>query len=413
MSSASVVNSVAKQLGEDPRQFASSVGALPDESLNGLRIIAVAKQPERAVKLADAFSAALTASLDQRTQDSKNKQVRQQEAVITQLQQTLAAAPALSQQAVDLQNQLNQAQSDLATIQSQSPSASGFSTLQAATASPQSESTSRTARLAIGGVMGLLLGIVVALVLTRFDTRIRTKEMAEDVWGVPVLAEVPPLTRRDRSRRAIVAVNDPESFSAEVYRGLRTALVVASHVGMNQNGAGGDSESRIVLVASPGMGEGKTTTAANLAVAFAESGRRVLLLGCDLRRPELHNYLGVPATPGLTHELAKPPAERSLANIIQDTAMSGVQIAPSGDPIEHPGELLTRGLDLIRSARVSTPTSSSSTRRPSSRPTTPASSYRWPTRSWSCAGPVGRRPPPPPAVASCWIVSTRASSGWC
>ena len=82
--------------------------------------------------------------------------------------------------------------------------------------------------MAIGAIMGFLVGIVVALVLTRFDTRIRTKEAAEQAFGVQVLGEVPPLKRAHRSRKAIVAVADPESLSAEVYRGLRTALVVAS-----------------------------------------------------------------------------------------------------------------------------------------------------------------------------------------
>ena len=212
--------------------------------------------------------------------------------------------------------------------------------------------------------MGLLIGVVVALVLTRFDTRIRTKEAAEEAFGVQVLGEVPPLKRKHRSKKAVIAVADPESLSAEVYRGVRTALVVASR-GRTTTTNVPDPKRRsrqrqladqpvvdklVVVVASPGMGEGKTTTSANLAVAFAESGRSVLLLGCDLRRPELHNYFQIADSPGFTEELSKPPGQRSLDNIIAETGIPGLRIVPSGEPVEHPGELLARGLDLIGSA---------------------------------------------------------------
>ena len=98
------------------------------------------------------------------------------------------------------------------------------------------------------------------------------------------------------------------------------------------------------------MGEGKTTTSANLAVAFAESGRRACCSAATSGGPSSTTTSGVQDAPGLTEELAKPPEQQSLANIIVETGISGVRLAPSGEPVEHPGELLARGLDLIASA---------------------------------------------------------------
>jgi capsular exopolysaccharide synthesis family protein len=367
VTSGDVPNRVAETLGEDPREVLRGVSASTDVELNGLRITGTASTPEQAVAIADTFASELVGSLDEGAKASKDKQIATQQALIASLQAQLAAAP-FSPQAASIQQQISTAQDDLAQLQIDVPDTGGIRTLQAATASPVSASTSRTARLAIGAIMGFLLGVVAALVLARFDTRIRAKELVEKSFGAPVLAEIPQLKRSMRSRQTIVAVADPESLASEGYRGLRTALMVASRANTPVQAPVDEGPRRgtrtrkppavpdapkthVVLVASPGMGEGKTTTSANLAVAFAETGRRVLLLGCDLRRPELHSYFGLSEGPGLTDELAKPEGQRSLTNIIRDTKVPGVQIATSGEPIEHPGELLTRGLDLIRSAR--------------------------------------------------------------
>lgn len=363
--SSDVSNRVAKELGEDPRVVAEGVSAVPDTSLNGVVIMAIASSPQRADKVSSAFGKALIASLEESAQEEQTSGVAELTRTIAGLQAQLSAANLASSQTSRLQDQLTQAQTDLANLQASDPS-SGLSVLQPAKSSATGGSTSRTVRVAIGTIMGLLAGIVAALVLARFDTRIRTKEGAESAFGFPVLAEVPSLKRSMRSKRAIIAIVDPESLGAEVYRGLRTALVVSTNVAANSRGPSraraprrrspeappaGQPGPLVVVVASPGMGEGKTTTSANLAVAFAESGKRVLMLGCDLRRPELHNYLGVAESPGLTEELAKPHDQQSWDHIVEDTEVAGVRIAPSGTPVEHPGELLTRNIEFITSAR--------------------------------------------------------------
>ena len=76
------------------------------------------------------------------------------------------------------------------------------------------------------------------------------------------------------------------------------------------------------MVISPGMNEGKTTTAANLAVAYAETGRSVLLLGCDLRRPGLHAFFDLTESPGLTDVFSATGESRSLESVIRRDAIS-------------------------------------------------------------------------------------------
>ncbi len=103
------------------------------------------------------------------------------------------------------------------------------------------------------------------------------------------------------------------------------------------------------MVVSPGVGEGKSTCAANLAAAFGESGKRVLVLSCDLRRPAIDAYLGAPPdAPGVSEVLADG---KDLAAVVCDTNVPGVRIVPSGRPVSNPGELLTHGEDLLANAR--------------------------------------------------------------
>ena len=142
-----------------------------------------------------------------------------------------------------------------------------------------------------------------------------------------MVAEIPILPRKLRKKHAIVTESDPESLSAEAYRSLRTALVVQSGAvrkpapsrgsrnplanGRPFEGQRGEV-GRVIMVVSPGTSEGKTTTSANLAVAFAETGRSVLLLGLDLRRPELNEYFGLSEHPGMTDVLADRDPRRAL-----------------------------------------------------------------------------------------------------
>ena len=157
----------------------------------------------------------------------------------------------------------------------------------------------------IGAFVGLVLGLLVAFVIERLDTRLQGKDDTEIAFDLPVLAEVPPLTRAQRSDTEVLSYTHPMSRTAEAYRALRSSLVFLRQTALAPPAPATDAErdgdaaadtatdsSFVILVSSAGPSEGKTTTVANLATVFAEADYSVLVINCDFRRPRLHRYLG-------------------------------------------------------------------------------------------------------------------------
>ncbi len=124
----------------------------------------------------------------------------------------------------------------------------------------------------------------------------------------------------------LITLTDPRSPVAEAYRTLRTNLSFYSL----------DHPIRSLVVTSPMPDEGKSTTVANLAVTMAQSGRRTILVDCDLRRPRLHTLFGLPGEPGLTNlalaETTQPP--------LQKTAVENLLLLASGPKPPNPADLL-------------------------------------------------------------------------
>jgi len=122
-------------------------------------------------------------------------------------------------------------------------------------------------------------------------------------------------------------VKSPNSAVADAYRVLRTNLIFSS----------AETTGRVILVTSANPAEGKTTTLANLAVALAQNGAKVLAVDADLRRPTLYQHFGVPKSPGLT-DLIVGKAAASVA--IHSTRIEGLQMLPCGYLTPNPAELL-------------------------------------------------------------------------
>jgi capsular exopolysaccharide synthesis family protein len=166
--------------------------------------------------------------------------------------------------------------------------------------------------IGIGLLVGLFLGLVLAFVRDRTDDRLRGREDLAERLDRPVLATIPPLSKRvrpegslrwrRRHKNSLVTLEQPNSPAAESYRTLRTRMArLASQLDINS-----------VMVVSAGVGEGKSTTAANLAVVLAETGKDVLLVSADLRRPRVHQYFGLSNKTGLSNLLTDgtPPDKR-------------------------------------------------------------------------------------------------------
>ena len=145
-------------------------------------------------------------------------------------------------------------------------------------------------RAGIGGLFGGAIGFGFVMFTERLDSRLRRKEDVELTLDLPVLAEIPPLSRRDRKKTQILSVEEPRSRTAESFRALRSALDYARRVDAEQGRAGNGAH--VILVTSGAPSEGKTTTLSNLATVMAEGDRSVLAVNCDFRRPRLHRYLG-------------------------------------------------------------------------------------------------------------------------
>jgi capsular exopolysaccharide synthesis family protein len=179
--------------------------------------------------------------------------------------------------------------------------------------------------LAIGLVFGLFLGSAFAFVRDYFDDSVKTKEMAERVTGVSTLGLIPKID----GRSDIVTVTHPTAPAAEAFRLLRTSVKFL----------GVERQVRVVQVTSPSPGEGKTMVAVNLAVAFAQAGDRVVLVGGDMRRPRMEEIVDVPLTPGLTAVLI---GDVTLPQAIQSAAaVPNLSVLPAGYPPPNPSELLS------------------------------------------------------------------------
>ncbi|MBT2701009.1 CpsD/CapB family tyrosine-protein kinase [Bacillus sp. ISL-40] len=135
------------------------------------------------------------------------------------------------------------------------------------------------------------------------------------------------LVSKDARRKLITAV-DPKSPISEQYRTIRTNIQYSSI----------DQEIRTILVTSSGPGEGKSTTAANLAVTFAQLGKKVLLVDADLRKPTVHHTFGLNNLFGFTTVLTK---QRTLEKTVLETEEQDLYILTSGPIPPNPAELLS------------------------------------------------------------------------
>lgn len=186
--------------------------------------------------------------------------------------------------------------------------------------------------MTIGGVLGFVLAAGLAYMLESSDKSFRTPEDVRDEVGAPVLGHVPVIAGKPAKdfatlSRVLSTVHAPKGSSAEAFRLVRTALFFGARGG----------HLKVLQVTSPDQGDGKSTVAANLAVAIAHSGRPTLLIDADLRRPTVHSIFGVEGGPGLAGTIAGA-AEPDEA--ILESAVPNLSLLPCGTKPHNPAELL-------------------------------------------------------------------------
>ncbi|MFY9264987.1 MAG: hypothetical protein WAO61_06140 [Solirubrobacterales bacterium] len=196
----------------------------------------------------------------------------------------------------------------------------------------------------LGLILGSMLGVALAFVFDALDTRLRTAEEIASALGLPLLVRV-PLQRKRRADDPPVMLTHPRSPEAETYRLLRSNLEFSS--------LGNDL--RTVMVTSAVEQEGKSTTIANLAVAWARAGTDVVLVDLDLRRPVIEKYFDLQGRPGVTNvalrklrledalveiPLEEAPAEGALPEFGSSSEFGSLKILPCGAIPPDPGEFI-------------------------------------------------------------------------
>lgn len=194
---------------------------------------------------------------------------------------------------------------------------------------------------ALATVLGLVLALGVAFLGDALDTRVRSVDVVRDVLGIPVLGQLPSPTREMQKEGGLVMLSDPTSLEAESFRTLRA----------NLNFANDRYQAQVIMVTSAAGAEGKSTTAANLAVALARAGRRVVLIDADLRRPHLHQLFGLDERPGLTDvvlgnaEIGQALRAIDLADTMTEQGRraargaGSLEVLPAGHALHDPDEL--------------------------------------------------------------------------
>ncbi|HXU46907.1 MAG TPA: polysaccharide biosynthesis tyrosine autokinase, partial [Thermoanaerobaculia bacterium] len=204
-----------------------------------------------------------------------------------------------------------------------------------------------------GLMLGLLLGVGIAFLIEFLDRTIKSPEEIERRLKLPTLAVVPDISetgrvygyaaepakgaragkapaeraRADREQIELVPHDRPRSPISEVYRSLRTSLLLSTA-----------EELKVIAVTSATAGEGKTATASNLGVVLAQLGRRVLIVDADLRKPRMHQVFKVSNRSGLVNQLTGVVEPDS---VFVETGVPNLWLIPSGPIPPNPSELLS------------------------------------------------------------------------
>lgn len=198
-------------------------------------------------------------------------------------------------------------------------------TVQPAVASVNPSSPNVPLNLALGLLVGLAVGVGAAVLRTVLDTRIHSAHDIAIVTDKPMLGGIS--FDPEAAKRPLVVHVDPQNPRAESFRKLRTNLQFLDV----------DSRPRSFVITSSVPGEGKSTTAANLAISLAETGARVALVDGDLRLPRIAEYMGIEGAVGLTDVLI---GRADLADVLQKWGRTNLYVLPSGRVPPNPSELL-------------------------------------------------------------------------
>lgn len=329
---------VRERIGDAPK-----VSAQADAQTDIIRVTARSTDPERAAESANAYADSYITFRRTQAVDDVLAASRQVQSKITELQGQIDQAPA------DQRDELVAAQAlfkqKLDQLQVEAALKQGGAQLVTPATTPTSPVSPKPVRTGVLTLfIGLVFGLGLAFLRDFLDDSIKSKEDFERVAGdLPVLGLIPVIGGwRDRDQPTVVSITEPNSQSAESFRTLRTSI---QFLGLER-------PIRTMQITSARPKEGKTTTVANLGVALARSGLRVVIVCCDLRRPRIHEFFGLDNQIGFTSVLlGKVPVRDAVQSVPEQDRLF---LLASGPLPPNPSELLAsrRTVEVFTSLQV-------------------------------------------------------------
>ncbi len=181
-----------------------------------------------------------------------------------------------------------------------------------------------TLNVIMGVFVGLIFGLGLAFLTDYLDDTIKTPQDVREHGAFTFLAAIPMFKKNEN---LIISQRDPQDPICESYRRLRNSIRFSSL----------DKQSNNILVTSCSEGEGKTITTINLGISLGREEKQILLVDLNFRKPKIHEYFGVPNSPGIINVIAK---EVEIKEAIKKTNINNISILPSGPIPSDPGQMI-------------------------------------------------------------------------
>lgn len=306
-----------------------------------INITVTDESPETAAQMADSFVTEFQGYItDQNAErigqsrtavDSQIEYLNQQ---VASIDEQIAAAgdgdiSALQGQRQELMGMISQLESDAARSEMQAASSSAFIEMVDPAQIPESQSSPRTLQnTALGAIVGIMLAVGIIALLEYLDNTVKEHTNIQELTHAPLLSSIPENSGIERGSRQVYTIADTKSGSAEAVSLLRTNITFA----------GISDPIKSIAITSSVASEGKSTVAANLAVAFAKGGKSVVIIDADLRKPTQHRIFGVDNHFGVTNYVTDSSSD--WEELSHRVALPGLTLIPSGPIPPNPAEMV-------------------------------------------------------------------------
>lgn len=330
-------NAYSPALADDDPVLAGMVGRLSDLEVQKKGLLSDSTENHPGVKVVQAQIDELLKKIQSTYETAAKNELKQEEGLSRQIMAydgKLKQLPVAERDLARLMR-VNKVNSDIYTFLLQkheeariakASTINNISIVDPAIAADEPVSPKVTKNLILGLFAGLLAGVIACFFADYLDDTLKDPEEAKRNLSLPLLGLIPFISGDD-GNQAMVSHRAPKSIASESFRSLRTALRYCSL----------KKQKQVMLITSSLPGEGKSTIACNLGIILAQTGSRVLIIDCDLRRSSLHEKFGFSAGPGLTELLA---SEIMLSDALQHTEVKGVDLLRAGATPPNPAEIL-------------------------------------------------------------------------